>query len=339
MALTCWEKLALAALAAVGLRILLRLSVFTWKKIIAPSLGRGINVATQGKWAVITGATDGLGKAYAQALAAKGLDIVLISRTQAKLEDVAKEIRTSYGVETRVLEADLTEGQPVYTKIAKLIEGLEVGVLVNNAGMSYDHPELFTNITEETITNILQLNVAATTAIARAVLPGMMERRKGVIINISSTAAAIPSPYLSVYAASKAFVDKLSADLAVEAAPRNVTVQCVLPGPVATKMSKIKKASWMAPTPEKFVEACLKTVGIESRTTGYPPHCLIIGTINALRCVCEKGAIWLVSRTMLNVRGRALKKKKQEQDSSTHEHITDLPSRREIPCVVLNAGE
>lgn len=87
----------------------------------------------------------------------------------------------------------------------------------------------------------------------------------------------------------------------------------------------------MAPTPEKFVEACLKTVGIESRTTGYPPHCLIIGTINALRCVCEKGAIWLVSRTMLNVRGRALKKKKQEQDSSTHEHITDLPSRREIP--------
>lgn len=117
---------------------------------------------------------------------------------------------------------------------------LQVGVLVNNAGMSYDHPELFTNITEETITNILQLNVAATTAIARAVLPGMMERRKGVIINISSTAAAIPSPYLSVYAASKAFVDKLSADLAVEAAPRNVTIQCVLPGPVATKMSKIK---------------------------------------------------------------------------------------------------
>ncbi|XP_044575018.1 very-long-chain 3-oxoacyl-CoA reductase isoform X1 [Cotesia glomerata] len=338
MALTCWEKLALVALGAIGLRILLRLTVFIWKKLIAPGLGRGIDVATQGKWAVVTGATDGLGKAYAQALAAKGLDIVLVSRSLVKLEAVAKELRTTYGVETRVLEADLTEGPPVYAKIAKLIEGLEVGVLVNNAGMSYDHPEIFTNITEETITNILQLNVAATTGIARAVLPGMMERRKGVIINISSTAAAIPSPYLAVYAASKAFVDKLSADLAVEAAPRNVTVQCVLPGPVATKMSKIKKASWMAPTPEKFVDTCLKTVGIESRTTGYPPHCLIIGIINGLRCICERGTIWLVSRTMLNIRGKALKKKKLDEKTS-EQVITDLPSRRENPCVVLNAGD
>lgn len=65
----------------------------------------------------------------------------------------------------------------------------------------------------------------------------------------------------------------------------------------------------MAPTADKFVEASLKTIGIESRTTGYPPHSLILGFINALRCVCEKGAIWLVVRTMLNIRGRALRKK------------------------------
>lgn len=117
---------------------------------------------------------------------------------------------------------------------------LKVGVLINNAGTSYDHPEMFTSISEELIARILQLNVAGTTGVTRAVLPGMMERKKGVVINISSTSAAIPSPYLSVYAASKAFVDKLSADLAAEAAPRGVTVQCVLPGPVATKMSKIK---------------------------------------------------------------------------------------------------
>lgn len=116
----------------------------------------------------------------------------------------------------------------------------QVGVLVNNAGTSYDHPEVFTSVTEDTIARILQLNVAGVTGVARAVLPGMMERRKGIVINISSTAAAIPSPYLSVYSASKAYVDKLSADLAAEAGPRGVTVQCVLPGPVATKMSKIK---------------------------------------------------------------------------------------------------
>lgn len=65
----------------------------------------------------------------------------------------------------------------------------------------------------------------------------------------------------------------------------------------------------MAPTPEKFVEATLKTIGIESRTTGYPPHSLIIGFMNALRYTCETGAVWLVAKTMLNLRGRAIRKK------------------------------
>lgn len=115
-----------------------------------------------------------------------------------------------------------------------------MGVLVNNAGASYDYPELFTNVSEEVLARILQLNVAAMTGVARALLPGMLERKKGVVINISSTAATVPSPYLAVYSASKAYIDKLSADLAAEAAPRGVTVQCILPGPVATKMSKIK---------------------------------------------------------------------------------------------------
>ncbi|XP_043277462.1 very-long-chain 3-oxoacyl-CoA reductase [Venturia canescens] len=317
MTLSCWDKLSLVVLAAIGLRIFIRSGVLAWKKIIAPALGLGIDVASQGKWAVVTGGTDGLGKAYAKALAARGLDIVLVSRSQDKLDSVAAEIKEAYGVATKTVEADLTEGQAVYAKISKAIEELEVGVLINNAGASYDHPEIFTHVTEETIARILQLNVAAVTGVARAVLPGMMERRKGIVVNISSTAGAIPSPYLSVYAASKAYVDKLSADLAAEAAPRGVTVQCVLPGPVATKMSKIKKATWMAPTADKFVEASLKTIGIESRTTGYPPHSLILGFVNALRCVCEKGAIWLVARTMLNIRGRALRRKDMGDEGKT----------------------
>lgn len=70
----------------------------------------------------------------------------------------------------------------------------------------------------------------------------------------------------------------------------------------------------MAPTPEKFVESQLRTIGIESQTTGYPPHSLIIGFVQGLRCICEKGAIWLVARTLLNVRNRALNKKNKKQD-------------------------
>ncbi|XP_050459228.1 very-long-chain 3-oxoacyl-CoA reductase-like [Cataglyphis hispanica] len=322
MALIWWEKIFLLIIAVLSLRIIVRIGILVWKKLVAPSLGLGIDIRTQGKWAVVTGATDGLGKAFAKAFAKKGLNIVLISRSMSKLKDVAAEIEREYRVETRVIEADLTEGQVVYAEIGKMTQDLEVGVVVNNAGTSYDHPELFTNVSEEVLAKILQLNVAGVTGVARAVLPGMMERQKGVLINISSTTAAIPSPYLSVYAASKAYVDKLSADLAAEAAPRGVTVQCILPGPVATKMSKIKKPTWMAPTPEKFVEATLRTVGIESRTTGYPPHSLIIGVIDALRFTSETGAVWLVTKIMLNIRGRVLRKKTKIQEDAQ-----DIPTK------------
>ncbi|KAF7998143.1 hypothetical protein HCN44_009541 [Aphidius gifuensis] len=307
MSFLCWM-----IIVTIKLRIIIHLSVFIWKKLIAPSIGLGLDVATQGRWAVVTGATDGIGKAFAEALAAKGLDIVLVSRSLEKLENVSTEIKAAYGVSTKIVEADLTEGQQVYDKIAKAIDKLEIGVLVNNAGVGYNLLETFNNVSEELIANLLQVNIAATTFITKIILPGMVKRKKGVVINISSTSAAIPSPYLSVYAASKAFVDKLSADLAAEAAPHGVTVQCVLPGPVATKMIKKKQGTWMAPTPKIFVNACLKTVGIESRTTGYLPHYLIVGIFDSLNYICEKIAVWFASKIAINIRNRTLLKIKQK---------------------------
>ena len=84
----------------------------------------------------------------------------------------------------------------------------------------------------------------------------------------------------------------------------------------------------MAPTAERFVESTLRTVGIESCTTGYPPHCLILGFVNGLKYVCEKAAIWLVVRTMLNIRGRALKKKgKGGEDES---EVQQVPERSQV---------
>lgn len=126
MALTYWESILLVIITLVSLRIFIKAALLVWKKLIAPSLGFGIDLRTQGKWAVVTGATDGLGKAFAKALAEKGLDIVLVSRSMSKLKDVAAEIKQKYGVETRVVEADLTQGQVVYAEIAKVTEDLEV---------------------------------------------------------------------------------------------------------------------------------------------------------------------------------------------------------------------
>lgn len=116
----------LVVIVLFSLRLFLKFAVLIWKKLIAPGLGLGIDLRTQGKWAVVTGATDGLGKAFAKALAEKGLDIVLVSRSMSKLKNVAAEIKQEYRVETRVVEADLTEGQAVYAEIGKATEDLEV---------------------------------------------------------------------------------------------------------------------------------------------------------------------------------------------------------------------
>ncbi|KAL2746855.1 very-long-chain 3-oxoacyl-CoA reductase-like [Vespula maculifrons] len=313
--LTWLEKIFLIVLIVVAVKILIKGAHLIWKKLLAPNLGLGIDLTSQGKWAIITGATDGIGKSFANALASKGLDIVLVSRSLPKLKDVASEIKERYGVKTCIVVADLTQGPTIYSKIAKATEELEVGILINNAGMSYEYPELFTKIPEETLNNIMQLNIVGLTGISKMILPRMLLRKKGVIINVSSLLGMdIPSPYLTVYAASKAYVIKFSTDLAAEVAQNGITIQCIVPGPVATKMTKVKKPTWMTPTADKFVEATLKTVGIESLTTGYPPHYLVYGFMKTLTCVCEKGAMWLVTRTMLNLRGRSLRKKMREQE-------------------------
>lgn len=117
-------------LTALGLRIFMKGSRFLWKKLIAPNLGLGIDLTNQGRLAVITGTTDGIGKAFAMALASKGLDIVLISRSLIKLKDVETEIKERYRVNTRIVAVDLTEGQMVYSKILKATEELEVRLFI-----------------------------------------------------------------------------------------------------------------------------------------------------------------------------------------------------------------
>jgi 17beta-estradiol 17-dehydrogenase / very-long-chain 3-oxoacyl-CoA reductase len=111
-----------------------------------------------------------------------------------------------------------------------------------------------------------------------------------------------------VYAASKAFVDKFSDDLSVEYAKKGIIVQSVLPGPVATNMSKIKKSTWMATTPQRFVDSALKTVGIACHTTGYYPHSLLQLSIDTLNFFTASRARKMTLNVMENIRMRAARK-------------------------------
>lgn len=113
-------------LGVIGLRILFQLSGLVWRKLIAPNLGLAIDLTKQGKWAVITGSTSGIGKEFAKQLAKQGLNVVLVSQSQTKLEETADEIKEKYNVEVRIVQANLTEGQAVFSRIAKATEELEV---------------------------------------------------------------------------------------------------------------------------------------------------------------------------------------------------------------------
>jgi 17beta-estradiol 17-dehydrogenase / very-long-chain 3-oxoacyl-CoA reductase len=211
-------------------------------------------------------------------LAKRGMNIILVSRSLTKLQIVAKEIEETFNVETAVIDVDFTSGPEIYDKIKQHVEGKEIGVLVNNVGMSYPFPVYFLSIPdrEKFIKDTINCNVTSVSMMCSIILPQMVQRKRGIIINISSIAAVISAPQFTVYSASKAFVNKLSEDLLAEYKHQGIIIQSVLPGPVATNMTKLLKEYFIGPTAKDFVESAFKTVGFAESTTGYWPHSVLL---------------------------------------------------------------
>ncbi|XP_053575840.1 very-long-chain 3-oxoacyl-CoA reductase-B-like [Bombina bombina] len=238
-----------------------------------------------GRWAVVTGATDGIGKAYAQELARRGLDIVLISRTQEKLKKVADEIKKEFGRNVKIIQVDFTKGSEIYQLIEDELKGMEIGILVNNVGMVMaGTPSRFLNAPDlsKAITNIINCNVQSVLQMTQIILPQMVERKKGVIINLSSEAGNFPYPMTTMYSASKVFVDFFSRGLDAEYKSSGITVQCVMPLFVSTDMTfKIKKNIFVK-APEDFAYEALNTVGYTHRTSGCLSHSLQSYALNMI---------------------------------------------------------
>jgi hypothetical protein len=183
--------------------------------------------------AVVTGASAGLGEEFARQLAAKGHRLVLVARRKERLETLAGELGNA-----RAVEMDLSQPGATASLMANVNEhGETVELLINNAGFGLSGR--FAELDARRQREMIDLNCGALTDLAYAVLPGMIERRSGGILNVASTAAFQPGPGMAVYFATKAFVLSFSEALHDEMKPNGVKVSCLCPGPTRTEFRSV----------------------------------------------------------------------------------------------------
>ncbi len=184
--------------------------------------------------ALITGASAGIGMELAKLFAADAVDLVLVARRQEKLEKLAHELAEQHRVNVRVVAVDLSDSAvPIRIERELADAGVTVDVLVNNAGFGANGP--FHELPIERQMSMVQVNVVALTHLTRLFLPGMVERQRGGVLNVGSTAAFQPGPYMAVYFATKAYVLSFTEALAEELRGTGVRVTCLAPGATKTE--------------------------------------------------------------------------------------------------------
>jgi short-subunit dehydrogenase len=217
---------------------------------------------TRGMTALITGASSGIGEAFSQALAARGINLVLVARSEQRLATLAARLREQHGVQTTVLASDLAVPTVVET-IAQAVEqrGLGIDLLVNNAGFATQGH--FEAIPTERDREQIGVDVAAVVALTHAFAPAMLARRYGAIINVASMAAFLPTPYMAVYGASKAFVLSFSQALAEEFGQQGVQVLALCPGATDTGFFSVAgdvPGAERRRTPQQVVDTALRAL-------------------------------------------------------------------------------
>lgn len=190
--------------------------------------------------AVVTGASSGIGLEFVTLLAEEGYDLVLAARSRSEMERIGVEMQRRHGIRVRIVPGDLSDPANV-DRIIEAIQGQPVDVLINSAGFgSYG---VFEQIDWDLEYDMILLNVAAVTQLCKRLLPAMVHRRYGRVLNVASMAAFLPGgPYMAVYYATKAYVLSFSQALSSELADTGVTITALCPGPTASGFSRASGA-------------------------------------------------------------------------------------------------
>lgn len=215
------------------------------KKLIATLLSVGIgahqlntyfknkHIDGAGKYALITGASSGLGEAFSKTFARHHFNLVLAARSEDKLNQLAHQLKAQYEINVIVIPADLSKTEDIYHLYDKLSEkGIEIEQLVNNAG--YGKSGRLVDIGTEQLISNLKLNITSVTLLSRLFGKDMVERNSGKILNVASLGAMTPDPYFNVYGPSRAYVMKLTETMYGELLDTNVNVSVLCPGPLDT---------------------------------------------------------------------------------------------------------
>ncbi|XP_062858511.1 inactive hydroxysteroid dehydrogenase-like protein 1 [Trichomycterus rosablanca] len=248
-------------------------------------MSSGDLVHRYGRWAIISGASEDIAKAYAEELARHGVSLILVSRDVSSVRDSAASISEAHGVETISVEADFSLGPAACTSIVNAVADKDVGFVVNCLSSHLHVSQSFHRLSESELWHVINDSVSAASLITRLALPGMVERRRGAVVNISSGRCCRSSEGTVVLSAATAFLDHFSRALRYEYAPQGVFVQSLVPYRVAPRDPEGGfMTSWFVPEPRVYARHALSTLGVSHRTTGYWPHTL---QLRLVRCVPE----------------------------------------------------
>lgn len=228
-------------------------------------------VSRFGKWALVTGASSGIGEAFARRLASRGVNLVLVARREDRLKTLADELRANHSIEVRVVVSDLTQ-ESFLDVVVSQTSDLEIGLLVNNAGVL--QAGRFLDHDMETELKQLSLNTRAMVILSHYFGQKMRERKRGGIVCLASTVAFAGVPSMCGYAATKAHALTFAEGLASELRKEGIAVMAVCPGPTSTEIWPKGATPTLPMKPEAVAEIALRKLG--KRTT------VVTGLLNKL---------------------------------------------------------